>query len=87
MALVKRDFALRFIYHSDRGVQYACGDYVSLLKTYGIAVSMSRVGNPYENAQAESFIATLKKEEVYLCEYENVAEALKPNWLLHRRRL
>src|SRR5882757_6975433 len=52
------------IHHSDPGVQYACADYSQLLQAHGIGVSMSRVGNPYDNAKAESFMATLKAEEV-----------------------
>jgi transposase InsO family protein len=52
------------IHHSDRGVQYACGDYAAILKTHDIQPSMSRVGNPYDNAKAESFMKTLKQEEV-----------------------
>lgn len=52
------------IHHSDRGVQYACGDYAARLKTHGIQASMSRVGNPYDNAKAERFMKTLKQEEV-----------------------
>jgi putative transposase len=52
------------IHHSDRGVQYACSDYTALLAAHDIRPSMSRVGNPYDNAKAESFIKTLKQEEV-----------------------
>jgi putative transposase len=52
------------IHHSDRGVQYACTEYSQILQAHGIAASMSRVGNPYDNAKAESFMATLKAEEV-----------------------
>jgi transposase InsO family protein len=52
------------IHHSDRGVQYACGEYGKLVERHGIAASMSRVGNPYDNAKAESFMKTLKAEEV-----------------------
>jgi transposase InsO family protein len=52
------------IHHSDRGVQYACGEYTALLEAHGIQSSMSRVGNPYDNAKAESFMKTLKQEEV-----------------------
>jgi transposase InsO family protein len=52
------------IHHSDRGVQYACREYNTLLEAYEIQPSMSRVGNPYDNAKAESFIKTLKQEEV-----------------------
>jgi transposase InsO family protein len=65
MALaVRRPRAGSLVHHSDRGVQYACADYTSLLDAHGIAASMSRVGNPYDNAKAESFIKTLKTEEV-----------------------
>jgi transposase InsO family protein len=52
------------IHHSDRGVQYACGEYAAILEAHDIQPSMSRVGNPYDNAQAESFMKTLKHEEV-----------------------
>jgi len=52
----------------DRGVQYAAGECVALLRENGIAISMSRKGNPYDNAQAESFMKTLKYEEVHLFE-------------------
>lgn len=54
----------RLIHHSDRGIQYACRDYTELLQQHDIAASMSRVGNPYDNAKAESFMKTLKQEEV-----------------------
>ena len=52
------------IHHSDRGVQYACGDYSDLLAEHDIQPSMSRIGSPYDNAKAESFMKTLKQEEV-----------------------
>jgi len=65
------------IHHSDRGVQYASKDYVELLQRYGIRISMSRSGNPYDNAFAESFNKTLKVEEVYINEYETFEEAYK----------
>jgi putative transposase len=63
------------IHHSDRGVQYACGEYMVLLEAYGIQPSMSRVGNPYDNARAESFIKTLKQEEVDGREYRDLNQA------------
>ena len=63
------------VHHSDRGVQYASGEYTSLLKENGIAISMSRKGNPYDNAKAESFMKTLKCEQVYLTEYDNLTDA------------
>lgn len=63
------------VHHSDRGVQYACSDYARLLAAHGIRPSMSRVGNPYDNAKAESFMRTLKKEEVDAGAYRDAAEA------------
>ena len=63
------------VHHSDRGVQYACCAYIDLLKQYGMAISMSRRGNPYDNAQAESFMKTFKYEEVYRTEYRDLADA------------
>jgi transposase InsO family protein len=63
------------IHHSDRGVQYACGDYTTILALHDIRASMSRVGNPYDNAKAESFMKTLKHEEVDASAYRDVDEA------------
>jgi len=63
------------IHHSDRGVQYACGNYAAVLEEHGIQPSMSRVGNPYDNARAESFMKTLKQEEVDGCSYRDVHQA------------
>jgi putative transposase len=65
----------QLIHHSDRGVQYACGEYSALLATHGIQPSMSRVGSPYDNAQAESFMSTLKREEVDGRAYRTAHEA------------
>ena len=62
------------VHHSDRGVQYASGDYVALLEANGFLISMSRTGNPYDNAKAESFMKTLKCEEVYLKAYRDREE-------------
>jgi putative transposase len=75
MALATRPLRPGLVHHSDRGVQYASHAYTNLLKAHGIRISMSRTGNPYDNAQVESFIKTLKYEEVYLFEYQNLAEA------------
>jgi transposase InsO family protein len=75
MALATRTIWPGLVHHSDRGVQYASQAYTNLLKAHGIRISMSRTGNPYDNAQAESFIKTLKYEEVHLFEYQNFAEA------------
>jgi putative transposase len=63
------------VHHSDRGVQYACGDYVKRLESCGITISMSRPGNPYDNAWAESFMKTLKVEEVDGRRYRNFDHA------------
>ena len=63
------------IHHSDRGVQYACGDFQKLLKRHGMVPSMSRKGDPYDNAVAESFFRTLKVELIYLQRFRTRAEA------------
>jgi putative transposase len=63
------------VHHSDRGIQYAAKDYTDLLKAHQIDISMSRKGNPYDNARCESFMKTLKYEEVYRQEYHDLAEA------------
>lgn len=65
------------IHHSDRGVQYAAHEYVDDLKAAGFLISMSRKGNPYDNAQAESFMKTLKNEEVYLWDYKTFEDVKK----------
>lgn len=75
MALEARTVTAGLVHHSDRGVQYASFDYTALLKEHNIRISMSRRGNAYDNAQAESFMKTLKCEEVYLREYETMTEA------------
>lgn len=75
MALSRRRIRPGLVHHSDRGVQYASSTYTELLQASGIRISMSRRGNPYDNARAESFIKTLKYEEVYLWEYEDITEA------------
>ena len=63
------------VHHSDRGVQYACREYAALLEAHSIQPSMSRVGNPYDNAQAESFMKTLKHEEVDGRDYRDLNHA------------
>ncbi len=75
MALQTRDVQPGLIHHSDRGVQYACEAYVEILLKHGIKISMSRKANPYDNAKLESFMKTLKTEEVYLNEYETMEDA------------
>ena len=63
------------IHHSDRGVQYACTEYTEILAAHDIQLSMSRVGNPYDNAKAESFMKTLKQEEINGSSYRNLRQA------------
>jgi len=75
MALRRRRPKPGLVHHSDRGVQYASRDYTAELQQHGIRISMSRTASPYDNAQAESFIKTLKYEEVYRTEYRNLEEA------------
>ena len=65
------------IHHSDRGVQYASADYVALLQHHGLQISMSRKGNPYDNAFMESFYKTLKYEEVHLWNYETYEDVIE----------
>jgi putative transposase len=75
MALRRRRPQPGLVHHSDRGVQYAATAYVDLLQAHGITISMSRRGNPYDNATCESFLKTLKYEEVYRTEYRDLDEA------------
>ena len=65
------------IHHSDKGIQYCSYEYVNLLKTHSIKISMAAKGSPYENATIESFFRTLKVEEVYLWEYETYCDVIK----------
>ena len=74
MALFNRSHIVDCNHHSDQGVQYACNNYINLLKQNNIQISMSRRGNPYDNAIAESFMKTIKYEEVYLWNYETYAD-------------
>ncbi len=74
-ALTARRPAPGLIHHSDRGVQYASAAYVAHLASVGTRSSMSARGNPYENARAESFFKTLKREEVYVKDYRTFEEA------------
>ena len=75
MALRQRRPNPGLVHHSDRGVQYASYDYTAELQQHGIRISMSRTASPYDNAQAESFIKTLKYEEVYRTEYRDLEDA------------
>ena len=75
MAIKQRSVPPGLVHHSDRGSQYASNDYTDLLKANGIQISMSRKGNPWDNAQCESFMKTLKYEEVLRNEYRDLVEA------------
>ena len=75
MALSARGVRPGLVHHSDRGVQYASGDYTQLLKDNQIEISMSRKASPWDNAACESFMKTLKHEEVYRTEYRNMLHA------------
>jgi putative transposase len=75
MAIARRVVQPGLVHHSDRGSQYASHDYTDLLKEHGIDISMSRKANPWDNAACESFMKTLKYEEVHRNEYRNLAEA------------
>jgi len=75
MALGARRVRPGLVHHSDRGVQYASGNYTQVLKDNQIAISMSRKASPWDNAACESFMKTLKYEEVYRTEYRNIAHA------------
>lgn len=75
MALRTRSLEAGVVHHSDRGVQYASRDYVAVLRERGFRISMSRKGNPYDNARCESFMKTLKYEEVHQQEYRDLTEA------------
>lgn len=91
-ALADRSFPAGVIHHSDQGVQYASEDYVNRLLEHGFQISMSRKAAPWENARAESFMKTLKAEEVWLNQYRDLdhARASIGHFLEHvynRRRL
>jgi len=75
MALARRRPPAGLMHHSDQGVQYAAHEYVALLREHGIEVSMSRAGKPNDNAACERFIRTLKYDEIYLRDYDDVADA------------
>jgi len=75
MALSRRLVEAGLVHHSDRGSQYASTDYTELLQANGIEISMSRKGNPWDNAACESFMKTLKYEEVLRNDYRDLAEA------------
>ena len=73
-AIAARQPVAGLVHHSDRGIQYACSDYMALLREYGIIPSMSRAANPYDNAVCESFMKTLKAEEITCNEYSGLED-------------
>src|SRR5437867_4685424 len=77
-AIVQRRPQPGLVHHSDRGLQYARGEYVAVLEKFGMVPSMSRPANPYDNASCESFMKTLKREEIYANRYDNL-EHLRAN--------
>jgi putative transposase len=73
-AITERQPPPGVVHHSDRGLQYASADYVQVLHQHGMELSMSRAGNPYDNATCESFLKTLKVEEIYASDYSNLED-------------
>jgi putative transposase len=71
-AVAERQPPPGLVHHSDRGVQYACGDYAQVVQQHQMIPSMSRPGNPYDNASCESFMKTLKREEIYANDYRDL---------------
>ncbi len=71
-AIAQRQPRPGLVHHSDRGLQYARGEYVAMLEKYGMVPSMSRPANPYDNASCESFMKTLKREEIYANRYDDL---------------
>jgi putative transposase len=76
MAIQNRKPGPGCIHHSDQGVQYCSNEYIEILDEWKFKVSMSRKGNPYDNAWAESSMKILKYEEIYISEYETYKDAV-----------
>lgn len=76
MAVARRSPPRGVIHHSDRGVQYLCDEYVALLEQHGFHKSCSKKGNPYDNAWVESFMKTLKYDEIYMYEFETFLDVM-----------
>jgi transposase InsO family protein len=77
MAIKRRKPTGGVIHHSDRGVQYLCGEYVAMLDQHGFHKSCSRKGNPYDNSWTESFMKTFKCDEVYMFNYETYLDVVE----------
>jgi transposase InsO family protein len=76
-AIMNRQPAPGLVHHSDQGVQYACRDYVRMLRDHRMMPSMSRPGNPYDNAKCESFMKSLKQEEIYANDYRDLEHLIE----------
>ena len=76
MAIARRNPLQGVVHHSDRGVQYVSDSYIKELKAHGFFISNSSKGNPYDNAFVESFMKTLKQNEVYMANYDTHLEVL-----------
>ena len=76
-AIANRQPPPGLVHHSDRGVQYACEDYIQVLRDHQMMPSMSRPGNPYDNASCESFMKTLKREEIYANDYRDLEHLIE----------
>lgn len=83
MAIQRRNPPRGVIHHSDRGVQYLCDAYVAILEQHGFHKSCSRKANPYDNAWTESFMKTLKYDEIHMREYETFLDVVEnlPNFI------
>jgi putative transposase len=77
VALEQRQPPPGCIHHSDRGLQYACAEYIALLQQAQMQISMSRTANPYDNAHMESFFKTLKYEEMHLANYQTYEDVVQ----------
>lgn len=77
MAIARRKPPRGVIHHSDRGVQYLCDDYTKLLKHHGFHISCSKKANPYDNAWTESFMKTLKYDEIYMFDYRTFVDVVE----------
>jgi len=77
VALEQRQSPPGCIHHSDRGLQYACAEYIALLQQAQMQISMSRTANPYDNAHMESFFKTLKYEEMHLANYQTYEDVVQ----------
>ena len=80
-AIAERQPPPGLVHHSDRGVQYASGEYVQILRKHQMIPSMSRPANPYDNASCESFMKTLKREEIHANDYRDLTICVRTSRL------